>query len=83
LFPELLILTLLPLPFEWHLSIDKRDSQFSIKMVKKRMARSSCSAAARVRCGGRKDEGSTLSDEHKLVLFLPSLTSALFTDAHR
>jgi hypothetical protein len=57
---------LLPLPFAWHLTLDKGDSLFSIKMVQKGMARSSWSAAARACCGGGKDEGFILSDEHKL-----------------
>jgi hypothetical protein len=42
------------------------DYLFSTEMVNNRSPRSSCSAAARVRCGGRKDEGFILSDEHKL-----------------
>jgi hypothetical protein len=55
---KLIGLTLLPLPFAWHLPIDKGDPVFSIKIVKKGMARSSCSTPVRARCGGRKDEGS-------------------------
>src|SRR5687767_9025777 len=39
---------------------------FSTGRVKNRSPRSSCSAPARDRCGGCKDEDSTLSDEHKL-----------------
>jgi hypothetical protein len=38
--PALLIFTLLPLPFAWHLPLDKRGSLFSIKVVKKEMSRS-------------------------------------------
>ena len=40
LSPKLLILTLLPLPFAWHLPIDKKGVLFSIEVVKKRMPRS-------------------------------------------
>ena len=40
LFPALLILTLLPLPFAWHLPIDTTGTIFSTKVVKKRMSRS-------------------------------------------
>jgi hypothetical protein len=40
LSPELLILTLLPLPFAWHLLIDKKGVLFSTEVVKKRMPRS-------------------------------------------
>ena len=42
------------------------DSLFYTKVVKNRSPWCSCSAAARARCGGRKDEGFILSDEHKL-----------------
>jgi hypothetical protein len=42
------------------------DYLFSTEMVENRSPRSSCSAPARARCGGRKDEGFSLSDEHKL-----------------
>ena len=38
--PELLILTLLPLPFAWHLPIDKKGDLFSMKVVKKGVPRS-------------------------------------------
>ena len=38
--PELLILTLLPLPFAWHLPIDKKGVLFSTEVVKKGMPRS-------------------------------------------
>ena len=77
--PEPLILTLLPLPFAWHLTIDMGDSQFSIEVVRNRSPRSTCSAPARARCDGPKDEGFSLSDEHKLDP-LPPLPSALFTE---
>jgi hypothetical protein len=40
LSPELLILTLLPLPFAWHLPIDKKGVLFSTEVVKKGMPRS-------------------------------------------
>jgi hypothetical protein len=46
--------------------IYRGDYLFSTEVVKNRSPRSSCSAAARDRCGGLKDEGSTLSNEHKL-----------------
>src|SRR5215211_9158476 len=39
---------------------------FSTEAVKNRTPRPSCGAAVRACCGGRKDEGSTLSDEHEL-----------------
>jgi hypothetical protein len=39
LSPELLILTLLPLPFAWHLPIDRR-ALFSTEVVKKGVPRS-------------------------------------------
>jgi hypothetical protein len=42
------------------------DSLFSTEIVKNTSPRSSCSAPARDPCGGRKDEGFILSDEHKL-----------------
>jgi hypothetical protein len=55
------------------------DSIFSTEVGKNRSPRSSCSAPARDRCGRRKDEDFILSDEHKLDLYVPSLTSASFT----
>jgi hypothetical protein len=42
------------------------DSLFSTEIVENRSPRSSCSAAARARCGGCKDEGFSFSDRHKL-----------------
>jgi hypothetical protein len=38
----------------------------STGIVKNRSLRASCSAAASLRCGVRKDEGFSLSDERKL-----------------
>jgi hypothetical protein len=42
------------------------DSLFSTEIVENRSPQCSCSAAARACCGGRKDEGFSLSDKHKL-----------------
>jgi hypothetical protein len=47
------------------------DSLFSTEVMKNRSPRSSCSAPARARCEGRKDEGFILSDEHKLDTLPP------------
>jgi hypothetical protein len=47
------------------------DSLFSIKIVKNKSPQSSCRAPARACCGGGKDEGFILSDEHKLDLLPP------------
>ena len=55
----------------------------STEVVKNRSPWSACSAPARACCGGRKDEGFILSGERKLDPLPPSLTCALFTEAHR
>src|SRR5215204_1144796 len=63
-----------PLP-SFFSSVDRSryrgDYLFSTEVVKNRSPRSSCGVPARVRCGGGKDEGSTLSDEHKLDTLPP------------
>jgi hypothetical protein len=69
--PELLILTLLSLPFAWHLTLSKGDCLFSTEVVKNRSPRSSCRAPA-----------SPSATSASSILYLPSLTSALFTEAH-
>ena len=71
--PELLILTLLPLPFAWHLPIDKRGNLFSTEVVKKGMSRSQL--GVNIQCLGRYTTAKPLRTAPKTSESYPSASS--------
>ena len=71
--PELLILTLLPLPFAWHLPIDERGNLFSTEVVKKGMSRSQL--GVNIQCLGRYTTAKPLRTAPKTSESYPSASS--------